>query len=342
VDSGKLVKESFLNNLTVVTGAPTAGKSLIAPIVSSFARTENFRMNILLEHLGTLNALGRIDDETLMFLWRYTVDFMAYDNFIGRDMNMRFGDETSIFLKESPACFLERLLADRGEYVLEQMSAEDRLIVVTLTDAFSHAHNWFAAFPFMKMIHIKRHPIDLVYSWYNHRYGEYQTESDKKETADVTFGSETYSSRLNQVLMLELNGRSVPHYARAIVGQYAEVSEMDRVILMIRSIQQSFESSDKMLSPEQKKMVAEITFDQVIHDSFSIVKELASFLGTEITSHTLDVLRREDCPREVEANKRQEKLEKIREEASLEGLQILQELVTEYEGENCNRKIIYS
>ena len=98
----ELIKESFLKDLVVVTGAPAAGKSMLAPIVGSLERTVNFRMSSVLEHIGTMNHLGKLPDDVLVFLYRYIVDFMLYDNMIGRDLNFRFGDETSIFNTNNP------------------------------------------------------------------------------------------------------------------------------------------------------------------------------------------------------------------------------------------------
>ena len=182
----KLVKETFLKDLVIVTGSPTAGKSMLAPIVASLERAENFKMSILLEHLGTLNYLGKLPDDVLVFLLRYTVDFMLYDNMIGRNMNFRFQDETSIWNTNNPAKYFERLLAERGEFVVDQIHQERPLLILALSDAFWHAKRWFEAFPFLKLVYVSRYPVDTAYSWYNHRYGEEVRLAPQAKSTGIT------------------------------------------------------------------------------------------------------------------------------------------------------------
>ena len=330
--SVKPIKESFLKNLTVLTGAPTAGKSLISPIVASFANTENFRMSILLEHLGTLHKLGKLDTQTLVFLWRYTVDFMAYDNLIGRDMNLRFADETSIFAKqqEDVGEFLDRLLADRGEFKLTQLDTYKPLVLLTLTDAFCHAQEWFLAFPFVRFVWLRRHPIDLVYSWYNHRYGQTARPVKNVDRPSMTFGSETYSSQLNQVLLIDAHPFPVPHYASEVSDEYEQLSEMDRVIYMIDQLTAQMSASRKKLSEPQRTSVLEIEFDDLVHESEAIVEQLAEFLNTTTTELTFQVLAKEKCPRPRDDVRRNQKLSIIKAESSSGAFKRLEALVEKY------------
>ena len=327
----KLVKETFLKDLVIVTGSPTAGKSMLAPIVASLERAENFKMSILLEHLGTLNYLGKLPDDVLVFLLRYTVDFMLYDNMIGRNMNFRFQDETSIWNTNNPAQYFERLLAERGEFVVDQIHQERPLPILALSDAFWHAKRWFEAFPFLKIVYIRRHPVDTVYSWYNHRRGEEVSLTTLAKNTGVTHGSETYGSRINQILLTRINNTVVPYYALGWEEKHKEISEIDRVIYMIKGIRANYANALSSLSREEHEGVLFLTFDETITNTDSIVAQICSFLNTDRTPYTSDVLKRENCPRNLSEDDRKNKLDKIKGLASDQAFRSLMSMIDDYE-----------
>jgi hypothetical protein len=326
----KLIKETFLKNLVIVTGAPTAGKSMIGPIVSSLQRMENFKMSILLEHIGTLNHLGKLSDEVLIFLYRNTVDFMIYDNMIGRDMNFRFGDETSIWNTPDPEKYFERLLAERGEFVVDEMQKNRTLPVLVLSDAFWHVKKWFKAFSFLKMVYVGRHPVDTVYSWYNHRYGEEVKATTQDEGAKLTYGSETYNSKINQVLLTQVNDNVVPNYALGWEEKYGQFSEMDRVIYMIKAIRDNYAKALNLLSNEEREGVLFLTFDEIVTNTDHVLNKICAFLNTDRTSYTSFVLKREKCPRVLSEDARKNKLDKIKELATDEAFHSLVSMVDDY------------
>lgn len=328
----ELVKETFLKDLVIVTGSPASGKSMLAPIVASLERAENFIMSVLLEHLGTLNYLGKLPDDVLVFLFRYTVDFMLYDNMIGRNMNFRFGDETSIFNTGNPEKYFERLLAERGEFVADEIEEKRPLLVLALSDALWHAKRWFESFPFLKMVYVSRHPVDTVYSWYNHRYGEeVRLTPSATNSTGVTHGSETYNSKISQVLMIRANNQVVPYYALGLEEKYMELSEMDRVIYMIKGIRTNYAKALSSLSEKEHERIIFLTFDETVANTESVLNKVCSFLNTDRTPYTSIVLERENCPRILSEDARKNKLDKIKEIATNQAFCSLMSMVYDYE-----------
>ena len=324
----ELVKESFLKDLIMVTGAPCSGKSLLSPIVSSLERTENFKMSILLEHLGTMNYLNKLADDVLVFLFRYVVDFMLYDNMIGRDLNFRFGDETSIFNTNNPEKYFDRLLAERGEFVIDEIEKDRPLLVLALSDALWHVKGWFTAFPFLKMIHIRRPPTDIVYSWYNHRYGE---EVKSKKNATLTHGSETYNSIINQVALIRSkNNNIVPYYALGWENDYIKMCEMDRVIYMINTINNYYDKALESLSDKEYNNLLFLSFDETVVGTDITIDKICQFLNTSKTNYTSHVLERERCPRILQKNTRDNKFDKIKELASKKGFNLFKSMHHNY------------
>ncbi|HLF18613.1 MAG TPA: hypothetical protein VI749_06965 [Candidatus Omnitrophota bacterium] len=327
----KLVKETFLKDLVIVTGAPTSGKSMLAPIVGSLERAEHFKMSILLEHLGTLNHLGKLSDEVLVFLLRYIVDFKLYDNMIGREMNMRFVDETSIFNTDDPLKYLDRFLSERGGLIVDDIETKRPLLVLALSDALWHAKSWFEAFPFLKIVFIDRHPVDMVYSWFNHHYGEEVRSTARADKKGITHGSETYDSKICQVVLTQVNGSVVPYYAADWAAKYNSLSEMGRVIYMIEGIRKHYNKALKSLSQKGRERVLRVTFDETVTNTHEVLSQICSFLETEPTPYTPTVLEREKCPRDFSEDERKEKLDEVKALASEEAFNSMTSMVKDYE-----------
>ena len=326
----ELVKESFLKDLIIVTGAPASGKSILAPIVSSLERTENFKMDILLEYIGIMHYLGKLPSDVLRFLFRNTVDFMLYDNMIGRNLNFRFGDETSIFNTNDPEKYFDRLLAERGEFVINEIEEIRPLLVLALSNAFWHVKDWFEAFPFLKMIQIRRHPTDIVYSWYNHRYGEGVKSSKSAKNVSVTYGSETYNSKINQVALIRVGNNIVPYYALGWENDYIKMCEMDRVIYMIDTINKHYYKALESLSDKEYNNLLFLTFDETVVDTNLTLDKICQFLNTSKTNYTSHVLERERCPRILQKNTRDNKFDKIKELASKKGFNLFKSMHHNY------------
>ena len=61
--------------------------------------------------------------------------------------------------------------ANEGDYIYDTLEQENRMSVYLFHHALWHADILFRAIPSLNMIHIKRHPRDILYSWYIRGYG---------------------------------------------------------------------------------------------------------------------------------------------------------------------------
>jgi len=255
---------------------------------------------------------------------------MLYDNMIGRELNFRFGDETSLFNTGEPEKYFDRLLSERGELIIDEIDRTRPLLVLALSDALCHIRGWFDAFPFLKMIHIRRHPIDIVYSWYNHRYGEEVKSSKSNKNVSLTYGSETYNSKINQVLLTRFENSIIPYYAFSWGNDYIKMNEMDRVIFMIDTINNNYNSAVKTLSKKETKNILFITFDDTVVNTKNTLDKICDFLNTSRSTYTSLVLEREECPRLIQESERLNKLDKIKELSSVKGFDQLNKMEKDY------------
>ena len=114
----KLYKEFFFKNVVVVTGTYCSGKSMVAPIVSSLSNVEHVRKLLVVDQIFHLANLRKINKESAIFLVRHYLDKSFYEQLIGRNINFRVEDETSIFTAKNTEELANRILIKRGEHII--------------------------------------------------------------------------------------------------------------------------------------------------------------------------------------------------------------------------------
>ena len=116
-----IFRQNFINNMITVTGTTQSGKSLVGPIICSLKELKIIELTLLLEQVPMLYGLEKIDQDVAIFLLRYGMELMQYDNMIGRNTNFRYSDFSSIWLTKDPSQFYKRLTMEEGESVFKRI-----------------------------------------------------------------------------------------------------------------------------------------------------------------------------------------------------------------------------
>ena len=111
--------------------------------------------NFILEQYPILQYMGKISVDTAKYLIGYTIDLMLYDNIIGRDVNFRFSDETSVWKTSNPKKYFERLFKNEGKEAFENLQNNSSLSVLATHNSVWHSKVYFEAYPSIKMLHCK-------------------------------------------------------------------------------------------------------------------------------------------------------------------------------------------
>ena len=310
----ELTLKSPPDNLVAVTGLSRSGKSMLAPIVSSLNRSENLQTDYTLEQFPILNHLGLMSDHIAIYLMRYMVNFKTYNNQIGRNSNFRFTDWTSIWNTSDPRHYILRLMKDEGDSVFEKIREENHINVYMFHNALWHAKIFFKAFPDLKIIHIDRHPIDIVYSWYKRGYGDRFYDKDRSASA-----------------LIENGGNGIPYYAQYWLDEYNSLAEIDRVIKMIHTITSNHYKTLKTLSDSNRNKILLINFDKIISNPEDDLKTICDMLNTSKSSYTISVMERERCPRVINKIERSKKYDEIKNIASRVYIKLMEEMNKDFE-----------
>lgn len=320
----EITRQNFLKNLVFITGLTRSGKTLLAPIVSSFERVEHVAMNYLMEQVPMMHVLGLIPDKSASCLMRYAVDSMFYDLAIGRNLNLRFGDLSSVWRSSHPVHYLKRLFAKEGDTAMGSIMKRDPLFLLMVHDALWHADIYCKSFPEMKMIHLTRHPIDMVHNWYGKGYG-----------------GDFFENPRNATLTIEWKTEQLPYYAAGWEQAYLNMSEIDRIIHMIQRLEDNHREKYNSLPEEERSKIKIIPFERIVTSPDPVLRDISVFLGTSLTRHTTRICKRERCPRKLRREERDKELEVIKGICSDDALRILMSMSNEYE-EQYTKDVIYA
>lgn len=306
---------SLAPEVVLVDGISRSGKSLLCPILASFARVEIERAEEILEYVGALYCMGKIERDAAVTLLRLETDMHLYNSMIGRNTNFRFSDHSSVWNTPCPLRYLTRLLAPDGQAVVQRIEAEQPIYQ-------DHTHDQLMNFDLfdeacrgrLRMIEMIRHPVELVDSWMRRGWG-------------TRFGGDPTAL----TICIEHQGQELPYYALGWEELYVSSTPLGRVIRMIASVWDANQKAYRSLTAEQRQRVFLVVFEAFIQHPATSLELLAAFVGSRTTRHTTAAVRRQRCPRRYSLALRQQRQDAIERQASSEERAMLSRLIDEYE-----------
>ena len=314
-DGGPYRPVTLLKHIVFIDGLARCGKSLLSPILASFKNVEIERVEQIFEFIGQLYGMGKIDLFAAISLLRQQADEFLLDSYLSRNTNFRWSDSSSVFRNPRPWRYLSRLFAREGAERVEALLAEPPIFQTHTHDQMAFIGVHFHAWPDeLRVIEMRRHPADLVDSWWRRGWG-------------TRFGKDPQAL----TICLHQDGEAVPYYARDWAEQYLRMAPMDRIIRIIHGVCLANRESYQNLPPERKWQIYVIRFEDFVTDPYTHTQEIARFLGTETSRVTPKAIRRQNCPRVLSRADQEERLKFIRAESGPESRVLIDELIDDQE-----------
>jgi hypothetical protein len=309
----KIYRKQFYNKPLIITGLTRSGKTMLAPLISSFDKVEKVNVNYQFEYMCMLNNVGAISDNTCKITLQYFLDNQIYENMIGRNTNFRFSDWTSVWYTSNPDKYISRVFSKEGDEAFDKIKKSGQIFPLLVHDALWHANIYFKSFPYLKMIHIDRHPVDLIYSWYKKGYG-------------LNF----YNNPRNALLTLKLDNKIYPYYAYGWEAEYESLSEIDRIIKMVEMIQSLGQNIYSSLSQGRKKRIKFVKFEEIAKNPIVELNKIAAFVKSKKTINTPRIMDKEIIPRKLDMIEREKKYSKIKKLSNSYSNKLLDNLISQY------------
>ena len=310
---------TLVNNLVLVDGLTRTGKFFLAKLISGLNNIEFFQYSFFLDYLSYMSKLNAITEDGSISLLKSVVDQSCYDQSIGRNLNLRFDDRSSIH--NSPEAD-RYILRSKSEYdrekIVEYLSDEDRIHLFVVHNNLANADIIFKAFPDFRMIHLLRNPIDLVYSWMNKDYGKTEMNS-KVDLFKIGIGPGICGKNV-----------SLPWWVYPIKNEYERINQTDRIIVSIKTIITLFNKAFKSLSNDYQKQIMFLKYEYLVENTHIALDDISKFLGSDKSKFMDEIIARENCPSVIDVDQRIKKKNMIFSKATNKYYEILVTLEKRY------------
>lgn len=307
-------RERLVDNVMLIEGITRAGKFLMGNILDGFEGVEHYQYLGLLEHMPFLERLKFISSEAAKAVIQCQIDNNAYDLMVGRNINFRFDDKSSIYNSPRLKEYIERTLKEDGDVVVSSIKQQNSYFPYILHEAFPNIMLYFEIYPDCKVIRIDRNPVDLVYSWYNRGWGR-RWGQDLKDFS----------------VSIKGNNGPAPWFTYGCLGKYEKANEMDKVIISIASIAEMGREAYNSFNDGQKKRIHMLTFENLVTNPDEEIKRLSAFLGRKPLPGMDIIKARAKIPDAHPREARGKKISFIKQKSSPEYFSRLMQLEEEYE-----------
>ena len=247
-------------NLIAIDGITRSGKFWLAELMTYFDRMETILHEPVLDFISIKSYFGELESQSAIDLIRNIVSQKCFNTSIGRYINFRLGDSSSIYRHPRSSVFLSRVHQIKSQEFENLKTVNLDEVVFPIL-----AHDWLSvwgiqpqALPSMKLIRVERNPVDLVYAWFS---------------TGIGLNEMSFSHRFIA------HEKSIPWFASEFSLNFENQTETDRII---NSVLYLFESSrpviDKLLRLKSDKFLL-TSYEMMGENLEEEISRISSFTG---------------------------------------------------------------
>jgi len=315
--SGEKIKlyagEKLVENVLLIDGISRSGKFLLGNVLQGIEGIEHYQYFGLLEHIPFLVRLGKLEVETAKAIIKCQIDNFTYDHMVGRNLNFRKIDKSSIYNVPNVKRYLDSLEKEDDKDAMKIIQTPDTYYPFILHETLSNIGIFFDIYPKLKVVHIERDPVDLTYSWYKRGLGKRWANDPK-------------------LFSIAIEGPKGPRpwFFYDLAEEYEKLPEMDRIIHSISSIIKMSKKSYEDVSSRQRENIYFTTYEELVSNIDNAVRRLAGFFKKKIRVDMETIKQKEKLPEENPRSFRLSKLDEIKKVANKESIELLLKMEEEY------------
>lgn len=272
-------RNTFSNDVIFIDGLWGTGKSLLGPIVSGMDGVERVKVESIYEYVSWLFHLEKIDEDGAVWLLRTYADCSQYHNRIGREINLRWSDDTGLRNAPDKLALVRRLFGPEGDGKVEEINGRNLAycgmshMLMLAPDLLLPAYG-----PRVKVIEMVRHPLYMV-----GHFASYLTrfESPREFTMACYRGH-----------------AKVPWFVQGHEDRFVRANPTERAVLCIAHL---YPWLDKKMESSRKDGLAllDFSFEEAVFETQTMVRKLEQFTGRAHHPRLAALLRKQKLPRET-------------------------------------------
>lgn len=269
----------FRNDVIFVDGLWGTGKSLLYPIISGMDRVEKAKAEHLYEYVCILQHLDKISPDATSWMLNTYADLSQYNNLIGREVNLRWRDDSGFGNNPNSLRYVRRLFGGEGDSKISDINGNNLALNVMSHMLLLVAPPIFEAYgERVKIVEVVRHPLYIVSHWHSYL--------------------QRFDSPREFTVSLNYKGIKIPWFAADWEEEFSELNTMDRALI---SISKLYEWLDRAIQTgiEEGRKVLILTFESLVMDPHESLQKLSSFMGRSHHPRLSRILRHQKVPRKT-------------------------------------------
>ena len=317
-------------------GISGTGKTMMGPILATFDRVEIQKLEHIYEYVCALRALNRIEEDAAEMLIGMYLDLTCYNLSISRETNFRWKDLSGVLANPRSWRYFKRLLERDGAAAVDRIQKDRPIVQIVSHQMLGIGLPLFRTLgDRLKVIEMVRHPLNLVEHWAS--FMDWVGREARDFTVWIRYGEQ-----------------HLPWYALGWEETFLSSKAMDRAIHCLYWLNERMNGTLASLTERQRQQVLIIPFEHFVRVPDPFISQIEGLLNTKMTPLTRAELRRQKVPREIttdgrdldiyrrynweppdKSNSEQAQLKKrweaAKQQASKEGMQVLEQLCSDYE-----------
>jgi hypothetical protein len=267
---------SMCTDLIVVDGIPGCGKTMLSAIVGTLERVELLKYSYEIEMYSFMAHFSLLSSNSASEMIRYQLDLMIYNLMMGRDLNFRYSDLSSVFNAQNKLRYFKRLFAKGDEVIPERIEKEKPILHLATHSLSAFANPMMDVFTDgMLLINLHRHPLYML------KQNMWNMENLINNKRHFEFN-------------YQWNQMSVPYFFHGQEERMIAANAKEKAIYFMEWLRMRY--NENKLRVDGKKYY-ELTFESFVLDPYPHINKICEFLNTKQGKHTSQTMKREKIPR---------------------------------------------
>ena len=276
-------KHELAQKVIIVDGFPGCGKTMLSPIMASLDRVEIANYAFEIEFVCRAHALGGVSHDAAVALTRMFIDGRLYTNMMGRDVNFRYSDLSSVFRSPKKWTYFKRIFGPGDEAVPQLIKEKKPILNFNTHDLCQVARPVFEALgERLVFINIVRHPLFMVI----------QQTLNMERLINAARDIQVYFDYKNEEL---------PYFALGWEDLFLKSNPVERAIYTMhyqeRARQQVLKDINKLTIEKINPIIIEIPFEHFVKKPEPYLEQICSAASTTAGRRTETEMRRQRVPR---------------------------------------------
>ena len=274
----------FQNDIIFVDGLWGSGKSLLVPIIASLRGVQRVQIIEHLDYPLQLFSIKHLGFEEACTLSRYSIDILSYNTQIGRGINLRWNDWSSLNLNTSGFKYIRRLFSKDGDEAMQRLDKSSNALLLMphyILPSLDVLRSTLGSR--LKYMFVLRHPLFVFHHW--HTYFQ------------------RYLSKREFTLSIDHSGIKVPWFCAGHlpedIGDFG--SETRTITLLTAAYRGLLLTLNTLLAVkrvEDSKDILVVDFEKICYDTELVLKQVSNFTGRVYGNSLRKTLEIERLPRQ--------------------------------------------